>query len=95
MLGLNQRRHLKVEPLLLKPLQTLQFTRFPELTEDEVARLLGVTHFAEEEVDKHGPIPNTDEGTANETLCRSGGGRAPDKRGILLLEFRFEIYMTK
>eukprot|EP00434_Breviolum_minutum_P012996 symbB.v1.2.011456.t1/scaffold713.1/size170176/5 len=29
---------------------------------DEVARLLGVTHFAEEEVDKHGPIPNTDEG---------------------------------
>lgn len=65
------------------------------VSEDEVARLLGVTHFAEEEVDKHGPIPNTDEGTTNETLCRSGGGRAPDKRGILLLEFRFEIYMTK
>lgn len=73
--------------------ETSTFYTGSDLTEDEVARLLGVTHFAEEEVDKHGPIPNTDEGTTNEALCRSGGGRAPDQCGILLLEFRFEIYI--
>ena len=40
-----------------------------------MARLLGVTHCAEEEVDKRGPIPNTDEGTTNEAFCKSGVGR--------------------
>ena len=51
--------------------ETFQVYTVSEFIEDEVARLLGVTHFAEEEVDKRSPIPNTDEGTTNETLCKS------------------------
>ena len=51
--------------------ETFQVYTVSEFIEDEVARLLGVTHFAEEEVDKRSPIPNTDEGTTNEALCKS------------------------